>query len=225
VRLSVYLAVDTGLIFVLRPGILVTWSPEGIDAGIRASLIQIYPILLSTLISAVGRHDLYIYDASFALLLTSSPLTVYMVVASICDLFWFETDLYKRIKSDRRTLRILGALVSLLWFGLSVILTLSDHAFFNSDSCSISTFKTWWLNLYLSITYYSPFQPGYFGVGLGVLPALGLAFGLCLFRRRSQVMKDFRAHREGESRLWGIFRVPWTFVKCAWWVSVVVFPG
>jgi hypothetical protein len=213
----------TGLISALRPGILVTWSPGHIDEGIQASLIQIYPILLSTLLSAIYGHDLTLYDASFALLLTSSPLTVYLVTASICDLF-FETNLYKRIKYHPRALRILGALVSLLWLGLSMTITLSDHAFENSQSCSRSTFRTWWKDLYLSVRFYSPFQVGYQYLGLGILPAFGLLFGLCLFRRRSQVMESCRADREGRSKLRGILRMPWTFVKCAWYVSVVVAP-
>jgi hypothetical protein len=73
--------------------------------------------------------------------LSSSPLTVYLAVASICDLFGFKTDLYKRIKSHRRTTRILGALVLFLWLGLSTSLTLSDQAFVNSEDCRGSNFK------------------------------------------------------------------------------------
>jgi hypothetical protein len=111
----------------LHPGIL-TWFPGDIDVGIQASLIQIYPILLSTLLS-INRQTLSLYDASYALLITSSPPTVYLTVVSICDLFGFKIDLYKRVKSHRPTTRILGALVLFLWLGLSMTLTLSDRAF------------------------------------------------------------------------------------------------
>jgi hypothetical protein len=115
VRLSPYLdlALDTRLTSTLHP-------------GIQASLIQICPIFLSTLLS-INRQTLSLYDASYALLITSSPLTVYLAVASVCDPFGFKTDLYKRIKSYRRTTRILGALVLFLWLGLSMTLTLSDR--------------------------------------------------------------------------------------------------
>jgi hypothetical protein len=199
----------------------VTFSPGDIDVGIRATLIQIYPILLSTLLS-INTPTLSLFDAAFALLLTSSPLTIYLVVASVCGLFGFETNLYKRIKSYRCTIRILGALIPLLWLGLSLTLTFSDKAFMGSQYCRNSSFKDWLLITFWSLVFDSPFQPGYFGVGYGILPAVALAFSLCLFRRRSQVMKDLRADREGKPKLWGRLRIPWTFVKCAWCVSVVV---
>jgi hypothetical protein len=225
VRLSVYLdlAVHAGLIFILCPGILVTWSPRGIDVGVQASLIQFYPILLSTLLS-INRKDLSLYDASYALLLSSSPLTIYLVVASICDLFGFETDFYKRIKFHRRTIRTLGVLVPLLWLWLSLTLRFSNRAFVNSELCRNSSFKDWLSDLFWSLMVYITFFGGQF-LGLGFLPACGLAFGLCLFRRRSQMMEDFRAVREGGSKSWGELCMPWTLMKCAWCVSAVVVPN
>jgi hypothetical protein len=198
----------------------VTFSLGDIDVGIRATLIQIYPILLSTLLS-INTGTLSLFDAGFALPLTSSPLTIYLVVASICDLFGFETNLYKRIKSYRRIIAILGALIPLLWLWLSLTLTFSDSAFVGSELCRNSRFKDWLLNTFWSLVFESPFQSD-FGVGYCVFPAFALAFGLCLFRRRSQVMNDLRADREGRSKLWGRLRIPWTFVKSAWCVSVVV---
>ena len=195
-----------------------TCSPGDIDVGIWATLIQIYPILLSTLLS-INTQTLSLYDASFALLLTSSPLTVYLAVASICDFFGFETSLYKRTKSHRSTIRILGALIPFLWLGLSLTLTFSDKAFVGSEYCRGVSFKDWLSDLFWSL-WLSPL--GYFDLGLGILPAFIVAFGLCLFRRRSQVMKDLRADGEGRSKLWGRSRVPWTFVKSAWCVSIAV---
>jgi hypothetical protein len=141
VRLNPYpdLALDTRLTFTLHPGIL-TWFPGDIDVGIQASLIQICPIVLSTLLS-INYQTLPLYDASYALLITSSPPTVYLTVVSVCDLFGFKTDPYKRATSHRRTTRILGALVLFLWLGLSMTLTLSDRAFVISEDCRGSSFK------------------------------------------------------------------------------------
>ena len=197
-----------------------TWSPKDVDVGIQATLTQIYPILLSTLVS-IKRRSLTLYDANFALLLTSSPLTVYLVVASICDLFWFETNLYRRIKSYRRTIRFFGAMVPFLWLGLSLTLTFSDKAFKNSELCSGSNFTGWLLDIFWSLVIYSPIVGGDFGLGLGLIPAVALAFILCLFRRRSQAKERFRADMEGKSKFRRALWTPWTFVKCAWCVSVV----
>src|SRR6266403_773624 len=89
--------VDRGLIFPLLPGILVTFSPTYIDVGIRATLFQIYPTLISTLIS-MKREQLSLFDANYGLILSSSPLTAYLVFATIGDVFGSKTGLYKRIK-------------------------------------------------------------------------------------------------------------------------------
>jgi hypothetical protein len=201
----------------------VTWSPGGIDVGVQASLIQFYPILLSTLLS-INRQDLSLYDASYALLLSSSPLTIYLVVASICDLVGFETNLYRRINSHRRTIRTLGVLVPFLWLGLSITLRLSDRAFVNSELCRNSSLKDWFSDLFWSLMVFITFFGGQF-LGLGFLPAWGLTFGLCLFRRRSQMMEAFRAAREGGSKSWGRLCIPWTLIKCAWCVSAIVVPN
>jgi hypothetical protein len=228
VRPSPYLdlAVGVGPMAALCLGILVTWSPGGIDAGIQASLLQIYPILLSTLLS-INRQALYLFDASYALLLTSSPLTIYLVVASICDICGFETNLYKRIKSHRRTIRILGILVPILWLGLSLTLRFSDRAFVDSKSCRGSSFKDWLLDFVRSYLLTSSITPGGGQPALVVyvaVPILAATFYLCMFRRLSQAAKDFRARRKGISNLWGRLCMPWTFMKCVWCVSIVVGP-
>ena len=110
---------------------MVTLSPGDIDVGIQSLLVQIYPVLLSTLFS-VNRQQLSIFDAGVARSISSSPLTIYLVVASICDLCGIRTGLYKRIKSYRSITRILGALVLLLWTGLSMTIAMSATAFKDS---------------------------------------------------------------------------------------------
>ena len=119
-----------------------TWSPEDIDAGIQASFLRIYSIFLSTLFS-VGRQQLSLFDANFALTVSTSPLTVYLSAASCCDLLGIKTGLYKRIKSHRPVTRVLGAQIPLLSFVLSMIITLSDRALIDSQACKGSTFVTW----------------------------------------------------------------------------------
>lgn len=127
-----------------------TWSPGDIDEGIRAILLQIYPILLSTL-SSIGSKQLSLFDANFALILTSSPLTVYIVVTSTCEWFGMKTGLYKRIKSNRFVVRILGTSVLFLWFGLSATLKLSIHAFRDSEACQGVTLWDWLGDLFVTV--------------------------------------------------------------------------
>ena len=181
------LALDKELTFASLPGILVTWSPKDIGVGIEASLIQSYPILLSTLLS-VNRNQLSLSDAACALNLTSPPPMVYLTVASIGDLFGAQTSLYKRVWSHRRTLRALGALILPLWSALSLTLWLSTRAFSNSEDGGGGNFKDWVLSL-LFIYTTGPFISE-FVVWIHT-PIMAVCFFLCLFRRRSQVMADF----------------------------------
>ena len=211
---------NSGLTFALCPGILITWSPAEIDVAVQASLIQFYPILLATLLS-IHRQQLSLYDANFALLLTSSPLTVYLVAASACEFCGIETDLYKRIKSNRRAIRVFAILIPFLWLGLSVVLRLSDRAFKDSGLCHGSTFKDWLRDcrkfMIGSTTY--PCQttgPIFFGV-------FGTLFCLCLFRARSDLKKDIQTFLQKGHKSWkGRLRAPFILVKCVWCVSVVV---
>ena len=82
-----------------------------------------------------------LFDANFV---STSPLTIYLSAASYCDLLGInKTGLHKRIKSYRPVTRVLGALIPLLSFVLSMIITFSDRAFVDSQACKGSTFVTW----------------------------------------------------------------------------------
>jgi len=190
-------------------GIVVTWSPGDVDVGIQSLLIQLYTILLSTLLS-INRQQLSRYDALFALTLSSSPLTVYLVVASICDLFGIHTGLYKRIKSHRLIIRTFGALLLLVWAGLSMTRTMSASAFKDS-SCNTGTFVDWLWYIVGFLMYFLMLAGG-----VGNVPGPGWAiiipWVVCLARRWSQVRADVKLHSEGASRLC----VFCTWVRCAW---------
>jgi len=197
---------------------MVTWSPGDVDVGIQSLLIQFYPILLSTLFS-INRDQLSTTDASFALSLSSSPLTMYLVFASTCDLFGIDTGLYKRIKSHHSIIRILGALVLVIWTGLSMILKMSTTAF-KGSSCDPGTFVDWLLDtlLYLALTIMYPGDGSVFSALLSagfITFWIGYAVG-----RRSQLRAEVKLHSEGAS--W--FRISCTWVKCSWYVPVDVGP-
>ena len=190
-----------------------TYSDGDVDLSIQALLIQFYPILLSTLLS-VNRQQLSLFDAGFALLLGSSPLAIYLSFASVCDLCGIRTGLFKRIKSYRNVVRILGAFVPFLWTALSMIKSFSNKAFLDSPCTPTSTFPDWLNQTILSLL----------SVGRIIPPGLGLLvlfpFSVLLLRRRSQVWADVQLSLNGASRL----RVPFAWVKCAWYVAILTGP-
>lgn len=198
---------------VLLPGILVTWSPANIDVGIKASLIQSYPVLLSTLLS-INRNQLSVYEAGSAISLTSPPLTVYLAISSICDIFGIKTDLYKRVRSHRHVIRLLGALMLPLWLALTLTYWFSSRAFVGSEAHVAADLWKWLVGFLFGHLFF----PVSNTVANWIYsPIMVLLFFLCLFRRRTQVMTDFRAHREGVSGPWVRWKISWTFVKCAWY--------
>ena len=192
-----------------------TWSPGDVDVGVQALLIQIYPILLSTLLS-INNQQLSTSDAYFAILLSSSPLMIYLVVTSIGDLCGIHTGLYKRIKSYRLITCALGALVPLLWTGLNMTLIVSTSAFKDSH-CDTHTF-TDWLKYIAGLIIY--FLKSLGGPMVGIGWALVIPWFVSLARRWHQLRAEVKLYSEGASRL----RVLWTWMKCAWYVSVDVGP-
>jgi hypothetical protein len=212
------LTLNKGLTFALLPAILMAWSPADVDTGIQGSLIQIYPVLLSALAS-VSRQQLSIYDANYALSLSMSPPAVYLMTSSIFNLFGIKTDLYEQIDSYRWVVRALGALAPLFWFGLNFTIGFSTRAFKDSELCRNSTFKDWILD-FLYFWFWFLWTPG--SVYWWIACTIFAMFPLCLFRRRIQVMEEFRARRKGALTPWGRWCMPWTLVRCAWYVSIVV---
>jgi hypothetical protein len=196
----------------LHPGILITWSPGDVGTGVQASFLQIYSVLLSTLLS-VNRQQLSIGDVYFALTLTSPPLAAYLVVASICEFCGTKTDLYKRVKSYRRIVYFLGVSIMPLWLGLTVVLYFSDCAFTDSTLMATeSTFRAWLGEL--ASYAWNLILPGvcpFIYVGLiGVFPAL------FLFRRWPLLAAEVRPCLG--SKPWGWLRLPCTFIMGAWYV-------
>ena len=231
----------------LYPGIMVTWSPENVDVAIQSLLFQIYQILLSTLLS-INRQQLTVGDAHFATRATSSPLTVYLAVASIGGLFGIKTGLYKRIKSHRLIIHTLGVLIIPLWTGLSMTIWISGKAFKDSSCSYDSSFVDWLVYLCWYILYSIGFPGLQSGLSTQSSPNVALRYGLFftpalfviptlfflpilffLFKCRSQVAAGIRAYLKGVSGPWRLvlFLTPlgWivllgVFVKCAWCVPV-----
>ena len=205
------LASDKELTFHLLLGIQVTWSREHIDTGINASIIQSYAILFSALLS-INRSHLSVCDVEYALFITSPPLVVYLVFASICDFFGVKTSLYKRIRYHRRITRALGVLILPLWFALNLTVWLSRQAFVGSDQGGGQPFRKWLFSTFMFFVLLT-FSPGH---NFYAVPVYYVCFFVCLFRSRAQFMADYRASRGG-----GRLRRVWMFVPCAWYVPVI----
>ena len=194
-------------------GIVVTYSDEDIGLEIQSLLVQFYPILLSTLLS-IKRQQLSLLDVYFALLVSVSPLAVYLSFASFCNLFGTRTGLFNRIESNGFVISAFGAFVPFLWIALSMVTGFSSSAFEDSACYPTQTFLEW---LKATVLYLISGFLSYGGASLSAL-ALFLPFLILLFRRRSQVWADVKL---SEAPKW---RVPFTWVKYAWYVPIPIDP-
>ena len=140
VRASCSDTVIEELTFASCPGIETGVFDEVIDASVISAIIQAYCILIPTILS-IGRQELSLFDANYALKVTSSPFMIHVVFSSIRDILGFETGLFKRIESRRRIIHFSVVLFLALWFGLRLTLRLSNKAFRDSELCSNPTFK------------------------------------------------------------------------------------
>ena len=200
---------------------MVTWSPENVGMALQSLLFQIYPILLSTLLS-VKRGQLSMIDAQFAVAVSSSPLTVYLVVASIGDLIGTKTHLYKQIKSNRLVIRALGAMVLPLWIALTMTISISTDAFKDSF-CNDTGLKVWFTDLGW-LLYSFLLYPGLLGWFSDIYTTT-IIFPPVLFflaKHWGQVVVGIRAYGKRISTPWRWLLAPWIFVKCVWYVPVVV---
>lgn len=196
-----------------------TWSLEDVDVdvGIKASLAQSYPILLSTLLS-IGRGQMTASDTECALTLTSPPLMVYLTISSICNFFGVQTGLYKRVRSHPHIIRFLGALVLPVWIALDLTNWFSSRAFCDDYDYGDGTLAGWlYFLLWKSISPVVSVSGGWIYALI-----MSLFFFLFLFRRWSQVMAGFRVHQKGTSKSRRWWRVPGAFAKCAWCVPVIM---
>ena len=190
--------------------------------GIQSLLFQIYPILLSTLLS-VNRQQLSTPDVHFALLLSSSPLAVYLVVASIGDLVGIKTSLYKQIESHHLVTCALGTMVLPLWIGLSITTWVSRQAFKDSFCMGDNSIKTWLHNLEAPLFDFAV-CPGLLCQLVGPFSLLFVHPPILFFlvKCRGQVVVGIRAYWKEAPKPWGWLLTPWVFAKCAWYAPIGV---
>ena len=208
---SVHLDLATGeLTFASYPGIQIRLSVESVDTGVISTIAQLYSIPLSTLLS-IDRQQLSLFDANSALMVTSSPFTMYLVFSSICDILGFETGLFRRIQSHRSVVSAFGALLLPVWFGLRLTTRLSSKAFQDSGLCGNPTPKDIFLLLFTPLT--GPVGGFWIAqVYLIVLVASTILVG------SMDVIVRYLIGREGASGPWERLCNVWVVTKGEWYV-------
>ena len=203
------------LTFASCPGIQTYFFNKPIDEQLIPAIIQTYCILIPTLLS-IGRQELSIFDANYALMVTASPFMIYVVFSSIRDILGFETGLFKRIKSHRRAVHFSVFLFLALWFGLRLTLRLSSKAFRDSELCSNPTFKDLLIDFLLLFVPIAGPTGGYWLAVIGSL--LNLPLDIIIWW--CEVVIRFLARREGALGPQERLSRMWVNMKGGWCVSI-----
>ena len=122
--------------------ILLRWSNHDLKTSIFMLLSQVYPILIATA-SSIGSGDLALFDAHYAIAVTASPITVYLVYSSFRDVFRRPNILFQKLMSSKAVVRYLGLILPLLWLFVNLMTSFYTKAFSDSALCRGMTLSLW----------------------------------------------------------------------------------
>ena len=210
--------------------ILLRWSKDDLKTSVFMLLSQVYPILIATA-SSIGSGELseLSFDAHYAVAVTASPITIYLVYSSFRDgVFRRPNILFQKLMSSKAVVRYLGLILPLLWLFVNLMTSFYTKAFRDSALCQGMT-----LSLWIEFQIASNFM-GVLDVmgrrdlindieergGLGMVSLLGLwIYGVYLVRHRYDIFHEYQTWRDDLRHLptWKrIFLTVW-YVPMACW--------
>jgi len=132
------------------PAVLFRWPDEQRD-NIRQTSVyglfsQVYPILLATIVSiaSVGRTKLSLFEAHFAVAVSASPISAYVVYQAFYDACQ-HPRLFLHLSKDTAVgfARWLALILPFIWLAVNTIVSFSPTAFKNSHLCNGMTVPRW----------------------------------------------------------------------------------
>ncbi|TFK32695.1 hypothetical protein BDQ12DRAFT_707569 [Crucibulum laeve] len=183
--------------------ILLRWSNDDVQTSVFMLLSQVYPILISTAFS-IGRKSLSLFDAHFAVAVTASPVSVYLAYSSLRDLFGCPNIFFRQITYGKNPIRIMGALLPVLWVTVNIVISFSDTAFMDSDLCKGMTIPRWiefqTVSNFLGVLDVMGRRDLWNDLegrgGLGAVSLLSMwIWALYLVRHREDIFEEFRIRR------------------------------
>ncbi|KAF9056720.1 hypothetical protein BDP27DRAFT_641154 [Rhodocollybia butyracea] len=121
--------------------ILIRYSEENIAESLSVLLLQIYTLLVCAFISMIQKQ-LSIADAHFAVTSTVSPLSLYLVYASVRKLIKKSSYLFSRLGQNSTKYLVMSLLMVPIWFTIELLIYFAD-VFSDVPRCPHITLVSW----------------------------------------------------------------------------------
>jgi len=110
-------------------------------------LTQVYPIMIATA-GSIKKDNLTLFDAHFAVAVTASPTSFYLVYSCIRDVMGCPNTLFSKLRRESgpatNIICAFGLALPILWLGVNLTISFSPNAFKDSHiHCKEMTFARW----------------------------------------------------------------------------------
>jgi len=205
---------------------LIMWTCEDVDKAIYTLLLQSYQPLLATIMVIVLRSgskkdsekSLTRFQANYPILLTSSPLNIYMVYSAFLDSIGRPNNLFKRLGTARTVIRCLMLLMALIWLFLNLFSWLSPGAFVDGQLCQYDDFRSW-LYAELEVLLFLLTAPNPIVTGTAFFGLPIISFFICFGHHFPEMKKEYYERVCCAHKLRHKIR----FFRFAWWGCFIYF--
>ncbi|KAK7691908.1 hypothetical protein QCA50_005313 [Cerrena zonata] len=202
--------------------ILVFYSPKGAKEAYWSQILSIYSVLFTCSIS-IFQVELTRYHATLAVVLTGSPLSVYLFIYSIMS-FWYRKHRMNGILGDGQMLpRILIIIAGGIWTAiLSYVLSSAHVSHFAQESCSgqVPLDKSLYLYPFVLLKVLRQ-TPILFLPIVGILLLILLSWIIGIILQRKAIWPHDEPWRPRFGRTWSVMGRNYPFIH---FVSVVAVP-
>jgi hypothetical protein len=182
--------------------------------------------------ASINTDSLSLFDAHFAVAVTASPVSVYLVYSAVRDVFNRPNTLFRKLNYWKTLIRYMGLALPVLWLGINLVISFSPRAFKNSpENCQKMTLMDW-----LEFQVLSNFV-GVFDVmgnrdlwndllrrgGLGTISLILMwIWAIYLVRHRYDILNEIRLREERQTAN-GVRKILLTIVDtvlASWWAPI-----
>ena len=189
-----------------------------VQTSVAMHLTQVYPIMIATA-GSINTDNLTLFDAHFAVAVTASPVSFYLVYSCIRDAIGRPNTLFSKLRRESgpatNIIRAFGLTLPILWLGVNLTISFSPHAFKDSHLyCKEMTFARW-LEFQTASNFVGVLDvmgrrdiwndlSGRGGLG-AICLVIMLVWAVYLVRHRKDIYEEIRFRRSDVARA----RAPW----------------